>query len=67
MSGGLLIFHSLVLHMSNKNESDKPRCAIICDYDPEPNPMLDLCYLRKSDIPRYKGLREDGVWPLRVA
>jgi ectoine hydroxylase-related dioxygenase (phytanoyl-CoA dioxygenase family) len=38
--GGLLIFHSLVLHMSHKNTSDKPRCAIICDYDPSPNPSI---------------------------
>jgi len=60
-AGGLLIFHSLVLHMSKKNESNQPRWAIICDYDPEPNPAID----RPKDGSRPPGLREDGVWPLR--
>lgn len=55
MSGGLLIFHSLVLHMSHANNSDKPRCAIICDYDCEPNPGID----------GVKGMGGEGVWPLR--
>ena len=57
-AGGLLIFHSLVLHMSHTNHSDKPRWAIICDYDCLPNPPLDLDR-------RVPGQREDGVWLLR--
>lgn len=60
-AGGLLIFHSLVLHMSAKNESDKTRWAIICDYDCLPNGAHDL---RGATPP---GLREDKVWPLREA
>lgn len=53
-AGGLLIFHSLVLHMSKANTSDKPRCAIICDYDCLPNPAQDS----RGAV---------GVWPLRSA
>jgi len=60
-AGGLLIFHSLVLHMSHTNHSDRPRWAIICDYDCLPNPALDLGNWRSPDQ------REDGVWPLRVS
>lgn len=41
-SGGLLIFHSLVLHMSHRNDSDRNRWAIICDYDSNPNPSVDV-------------------------
>jgi len=61
-AGGLLIFHSLVLHMSQKNDSDKTRWAIICDYDCLPNPIIDAI-----DDASYKpeALREH-VWPLRV-
>ncbi len=40
-AGGLLIFHSLVLHMSHRNTSDRDRWAIICDYDHLPNPAID--------------------------
>ena len=58
-SGGLLIFHSLVLHMSKANTSDKPRCAIICDYDPAPNPVIDA-----KNCPE---IGADGVWRLREA
>jgi len=60
MAGGLLIFHSLVLHMSKKNTSDKPRWAIICDYDSLPNLPIDV---RDRRLP---GMLENGVWPLRV-
>lgn len=60
-AGGLLIFHSLVLHQSGKNDSDKTRWAIICDYDCLPNGAHDL---HGTIMP---GLREDGVWPLREA
>jgi ectoine hydroxylase-related dioxygenase (phytanoyl-CoA dioxygenase family) len=67
MSGGLLIFHSLVLHMSHKNESDKPRCAIICDYDPEPNPAVDRPQNSAENGGAVTGLDENGVWPLRVS
>lgn len=63
--GGLLIFHSLVLHMSKKNTSDKNRCAIICDYDCSPNPCLDLG-TRPSAF-AHPTLRADGVWPLAEA
>src|ERR1051325_6631693 len=56
-SGGLLIFHSLVLHMSKANTSDQPRCAIICDYDPSPNPPIDA-----KNLPE---IAADGVWKLR--
>jgi len=63
--GGLLIFHSLVLHMSKANTSDKPRCAIICDYDPSPNPSIDRRFLNEPEATRPPGVREDGVWPLR--
>src|ERR1051326_768690 len=66
-AGGLLIFHSLVLHMSKANTSDKPRCAIICDYDPSPNPSIELNVLKDPDAKRPAGIREDGVWPLREA
>jgi len=58
-AGGLLIFHSLVLHQSAKNESDKTRWAIICDYDCLPNGSHDL----RDWIP--SGMRDDKVWPLR--
>lgn len=57
-SGGLLIFHSLVLHMSKKNTSDKNRWAIICDYDPKPFPSMDG---------RCPEMDEQGVWHLRGA
>ena len=57
-SGGLLIFHSLVLHMSKKNTSDKNRWAIICDYDPQPFPSMDG---------RCPEMDEKGVWCLRGA
>ena len=59
-AGGMLIFHSLVRHMSHINYSDKPRWAIICDYDCLPNPAIDVGY--DSQMP---GQREDRVWPLR--
>ena len=65
--GGLLIFHSLVLHMSEANTSDQPRCAIICDYDPSPNPCLDVPGLQDPRAKRPAGLRPDGAWPLREA
>jgi phytanoyl-CoA hydroxylase len=58
-AGGLLIFHSLVLHMSKANTSDKPRCAIICDYDPSPYPAIDA-----KDCPE---IDASGVWKLREA
>lgn len=61
-TGGLLIFHSLVLHMSQKNESDKPRWAIICDYDCLPNPAIDVN--EKGIVP--DGIGENKVWPLRL-
>lgn len=66
-SGGLLIFHSLVLHMSKANTSDKSRCAIICDFDPSPNPCIELRLLGDPEAKRPSSIREDGVWPLRVA
>ncbi|MBA3710201.1 MAG: phytanoyl-CoA dioxygenase family protein [Planctomycetes bacterium] len=58
--GGLLIFHSLVLHMSHKNTSNQDRWAIICDYDCLPNPVLDEWKGRGID-----GIDERGVWTLR--
>ena len=61
-AGGLLIFHSLVLHMSQKNESDKSRWAIICDYDCLPNPAIDV-----HDVEKPSEMDENNVWPLRVA
>lgn len=67
MSGGLLIFHSLVLHMSHRNDSDLPRCAIICDYAPQANPVIDRIPALEADVPPIPGLRADGVWPLRTA
>jgi len=60
-AGGLLIFHSLVLHASQKNESEKPRWAIICDYDCVPNPATDA---NRGGV-RPDALRDDNVWPLR--
>ncbi len=57
--GGLLIFHSLVLHMSRRNTSDRDRWAIICDYDCAPNPCID------RNGHRVEGMDERGVWPLR--
>ncbi len=57
--GGLLLFHSLALHMSKKNLSDKRRCAIICDYDSLPNPMLDSYVADFAD--------KNGVWKLSAA
>ena len=60
--GGLLIFHSLVLHMSKKNTSDKNRCAIICDYDCSPNACTDV--RSKPATFTHATLRADGVWPL---
>lgn len=62
-AGGLLIFHSLVLHMSQKNESDKTRWAIICDYDCLPNPSIELDF----DQEKPEGMDENNVWPLRIA
>lgn len=61
--GGMLIFHSLVLHKSDKNHSDKMRRAIICDFDCLPNAASDAG--RGGAKPA--GIREDGVWPLREA
>lgn len=58
--GGLLIFHSLVLHMSKKNTSDKNRCAIICDYDCSPNPMVDGPQGADRKSAKIWALREDG-------
>lgn len=60
--GGLLIFHSLVLHMSKKNTSDKNRCAIICDYDCSANPCIDA-RIKPSGF-AHPALRADGVWAL---
>lgn len=62
-AGGLLIFHSLVLHMSEKNESDKTRWAIICDYDCLPNPAVDVI----DDSVRPAAMDDRKVWPLRAA
>lgn len=62
-AGGLLIFHSLVLHMSEKNTSDKTRWAIICDYDCLPNAAIDIT----DDEFRAGNTRNDNVWPLRIA
>jgi phytanoyl-CoA hydroxylase len=61
--GGMLIFHSLVLHKSEKNESDKMRRAIICDYDCLPNPASDVG--RGGERPA--GIQDDNVWALRTA
>jgi len=61
-AGGLLIFHSLVLHMSKRNESDKTRWAIICDYDCLPNAAIDA-YETAAVMPE---ALVDNVWPLRV-
>ena len=61
-AGGLLIFHSLVLHMSQKNESDKTRWAIICDYDCLPNPLIDI----HENAPHQPAAMKDRLWPLRV-
>ncbi|HYE07636.1 MAG TPA: phytanoyl-CoA dioxygenase family protein [Planctomycetota bacterium] len=58
--GGLLIFHSLVLHMSKRNESDRDRWCIICDYDPEANPTID----RREGDPA-EGPDAQGLWTLR--
>ena len=60
-AGGLLIFHSLVLHKSEKNESDQTRWAIICDYDCLPNPTHDL----HDDNAKPPGMTNENVWPLR--
>jgi hypothetical protein len=57
--GGLLIFHSLVLHMSQRNESDRDRWAIICDYDCLPNPCID----HHGHL--HPAMDERKVWPLR--
>jgi phytanoyl-CoA hydroxylase len=59
-SGGLLIFHSLVLHMSHRNASNRSRCAIICDYDGEAIAGID------QHDNRVPGMLQDGTWPLRV-
>lgn len=61
-AGGLLIFHSLVLHMSQKNESDKTRWAIICDYDCLPNPSIDSH--QEGEV--LQQMDENKVWPLRT-
>lgn len=58
-AGGLLIFHSLVLHKSDKNSSDRDRWAIICDYDRNPNPCIDL--------PQHSRADDRGVWKLAAA
>ncbi|MEO6847746.1 MAG: phytanoyl-CoA dioxygenase family protein [Chthoniobacterales bacterium] len=58
-AGGLLIFHSLVLHMSHKNLSDKSRWAIICDYDSLPNPAVDSSAAPFVD--------DKGIWKLSAA
>lgn len=57
-AGGLLLFHSLVLHKSERNSSSRDRWAIICDYDRNPNPSIDL--------PAGSGFGEHGVWALDV-
>jgi len=61
-AGGLLIFHSLVLHMSKQNESEKTRWAIICDYDCLPNQAIDA-YDSATRLPE---AMVENVWPLRV-
>jgi ectoine hydroxylase-related dioxygenase (phytanoyl-CoA dioxygenase family) len=60
-SGGLLIFHSLVLHMSHKNTSSRQRWAILCDYDCLPNPAFEAI----ESMPA--GMGADKVWCLRGA
>jgi ectoine hydroxylase-related dioxygenase (phytanoyl-CoA dioxygenase family) len=60
-SGGLLIFHSLVLHMSHKNTSNRQRWAILCDYDCLPNPA------NESFLSKPEGMGPDKVWRLRGA
>lgn len=61
-AGGLLIFHSLVLHMSERNNSDKTRWAIICDYDCLPNPAIDIF----DDAFRAEHTGGTNIWPLRA-
>jgi ectoine hydroxylase-related dioxygenase (phytanoyl-CoA dioxygenase family) len=61
-AGGLLIFHSLVLHMSERNNSDKTRWAIICDYDCLPNPAIDLFEVAF----REEHTGGTSIWPLRA-
>jgi phytanoyl-CoA hydroxylase len=61
-AGGLLIFHSLVLHMSQRNNSDKSRWAIICDYDCLPNPAIDVY----TEDFQPAELTSENVWPLRT-
>jgi phytanoyl-CoA hydroxylase len=63
--GGLLIFHALVLHMSERNSSARDRWAAICDYDCLPNACIDACI--DADALRRPGMEADGVWPLRRA
>jgi len=58
-SGGLLLFHSLVVHMSKRNESDRPRRAIICDYDSRANPAMD------AQDRFVQGMDAAKVWKLR--
>jgi ectoine hydroxylase-related dioxygenase (phytanoyl-CoA dioxygenase family) len=58
-AGGVLIFHSLVLHMSHKNHSDRDRWAIICDYDCAANPCLD-----RGEDGLAAGVDAAGVWRL---
>ena len=60
-AGGLLIFHSLVLHMSHKNTSNRSRLAIICDYDSQPLPAMD------GKQHRVAGMDENRVWHMRSA
>lgn len=59
-AGGLLIFHSLVLHMSQRNTSDRDRWSIICDYDCAPNPVFE-----EIPVNRPAGMDEKNIWPLR--
>lgn len=63
-AGGMLIFHSLVLHKSEKNHSDKSRWAIICDYDCLPNAPIDADE-SAPEFPRDE-VGDNNVWALRT-